>query len=156
MTAMEAPHQLVVFTLGEQRYGLPLSSVERAARIVEITPLPNAPEIVLGVINVQGRLMAVVNLRRRFRLPEREVALTDQIVVAHTKRRPVALVADAVVGVLAYSGQQVVDAGEILPAAEYLEGVVKLDDGLILIHDLEKFLSLDEARALDSAMTRDE
>jgi purine-binding chemotaxis protein CheW len=156
MTAMETPHQLVVFTLGEQRYGLVLSSVERAARIVEITPLPNAPEIVLGIINVQGRLIPVVNLRRRFRLPEREVVVTDQILVAHTKRRPVALVADAVVGVFAYSAQQVVGASEILPAAEYLEGVLKLDDGLILIHDLEKFLSLDESRALDAAMTRDE
>jgi purine-binding chemotaxis protein CheW len=75
MKAMETPHQLVVFTLGQQRYGLPLSSVERAARIVEITPLPNAPEIVLGVINVQGRLMPVVNLRHRFRLPERADSL---------------------------------------------------------------------------------
>ena len=152
---MEAQHQLVVFTLCEQRYGLALSSVERVVHIVEITPLPNAPEIVLGVINVQGRLIPVVNLRRRFRLPEREVALTDQIVVAHTQRRPVALVVDAVVGVLAYSEQQVVGAGEILSAAVDFEGVLKLDDGLILIHDLEKFLSLDEARALDAAMTGD-
>ncbi|HKB84334.1 MAG TPA: chemotaxis protein CheW [Burkholderiales bacterium] len=153
MTAMGAQHPLVVFTLGEQRYGLPLSSVERAVRIVEITPLPNGPDIVLGVINVQGRLIPVVNLRRRFSLPEHEVVLTDQIVVAHTQRRPVALVVDAIVGVLAYSQQQFVGAGEILPTAEYLDGVVKLDDGLILIHDLEKFLSLDEALALDAAMT---
>src|SRR5258708_24469384 len=87
MTAMGAQHPLVVFTLGEQRYGLPLSSVERAVRIVEITPLPNGPDIVLGVINVQGRLIPVVNLRRRFSLPEHEVVLTDQIVVAHTDRK---------------------------------------------------------------------
>jgi purine-binding chemotaxis protein CheW len=155
MSKMEAPRKLVVFTLGEQRYGLPLSSVERATRIVEITPLPDAPAIVLGVINVHGRMVAVVNLRHRFRLPERELALSDQIVVARTKLRPVAVVADAVIGVLAYTEQQVVAAADILPGIDYLEGVVKLDDGLILIHDLEKFLSLDEARALDAAMSRD-
>lgn len=153
MTQIEPPRQLVVFTLGEQRYGLSLSSVERAVRIVEITPLPNSPDIVLGVINVHGRLIPVLNLRRRFRLPEREVSLADQMVIAHTIRRPVALVADAVIGVLAYSAQEVVGTAEFLPTAAYLEGVLKLDDGLILIHDLEKFLALDEARALDAAMT---
>lgn len=152
---METPHQLVVFTLDEQRYGLPLSSVERAARIVAITPLPDAPAIVLGVINVHGRLVAVVDLRRRFGLLQRALALTDQIIVAQTKSRPVALIADAVLGVLACSEQQVVGTGDILAGIEYLEGVVKCDDGLILIHDLDTFLSLDEARSLDAAMTRD-
>ena len=154
MMAMEAPHQLLLFTLGEQRYGLALSSVERAVRIVEITPLPHKHEVVLGVINVQGRLIPVMNLRRRFRLPEREVSLADQIVIAHTKRRPVALVVDAVVGVHACLERQMVGAGEILPGIEYVDGVVQLDDGLILIHDLDKFLSLDEATALDAAMVR--
>jgi purine-binding chemotaxis protein CheW len=155
MKAMETPHRLVVFTLDDQRYGLPLASVERAMRIVEITPLPDAPAIVLGLINVHGRLVAVVNLRHRFRLPERESALRDEIVVAHTTLRPVALVVDAVIGVMAYAEQQLVGAADILPGSDYLEGVLKLDDGLILIHDLEKFLSLDEARALDVAMARD-
>ncbi len=155
MKAMDTPHQLVVFTLDDQRYGLPLASVERATRIVEITPLPDAPAIVLGLINVHGRLVAVVNLRHRFRLPGREFALSDQIVVAHTTRRPVALVVDAVIGVMAYAEQQLVDAADILPGTDHLEGVVKLDDGLILIHDLETFLSLDEARALDVAMAQD-
>lgn len=155
MNPMETPQQLVVFTLGDQRYGLPLDSVERATRIVEITPLPDAPAIVLGVINVHGRLVAIVNLRHRFRLPERELALSDQIVVARTKLRPIAVVADDVIGVLAYTEQQVIAAEDILSGIDYLEGVVKLDDGLVLIHDLEKFLSLDEALALDAAMTRD-
>jgi purine-binding chemotaxis protein CheW len=152
IAAMTTPNQLVVFTLDEQSYGLPLPSVERAVRMVEISPLPKAPDIVLGIINVQGRLTPVVNLRRRFRLPEREIALTDHILIAHTRRRLVALVADAVVGVLAYSAAQLVGAGEILPDVEYVEGVVKLEDGMVLIHDLDKFLALDEEAALDRAM----
>ena len=152
MALTEIPDQLVVFTLAKQRYGLPLSSVERAVRMVEITPLPKAPDIVLGVINVHGRLVPVVDVRRRFRLPEREISLTDQIIVATTRQRPVALVADTVEGVLACSQEQVVAAERILPAVEYVEGVVKLDDGMVLIHDLERFLSLDEETALDRAL----
>ena len=153
MGGMAGHNQVVIFLLGEQRYGLALSSVVKAARMVEITPLPNAPDIVLGVINVRGKLTPVVSLRRRFHLPEREIALTDQILVAHTQRRAVALVTDAVVGVLAYADRQIVSVGEILSDVEHVEGVVILDDGLVLIHDLEKFLSLDETRVLDAAMS---
>lgn len=152
---MEKLNRLVVLTLCDQRYGLPLSAVERVVRMVEVTPLPKAPDIVLGVVNVQGRVIPVVNMRRRFRLPEREISLTDQLIVAHTARRPVALAADAVTGVLEYSEQEVVGAQDILPGVEYIEGVVKLRDGLILIHDLDKFLSLEEGAALDQTMESD-
>jgi purine-binding chemotaxis protein CheW len=69
---------LVVFTLDARRYAVPLSTVERIIRAVEITPLPQAPEIVLGVINVQGRIIPVVNTRKRFRLPECDIRLSDQ------------------------------------------------------------------------------
>jgi purine-binding chemotaxis protein CheW len=155
MKSMETPHQLVVFTLDDQRYGLPLASVELATRIVEITPLPDAPEIVLGLVNVHGRLVAVVNLRHRFRLPKRACTLSDEIVVARTTWRPVALVVDAVIGVVPYADRQLVGAADIHPGADHLEGVVKLDDGLILIQDLERVLSLDEGRALDAAMAQD-
>jgi len=145
-------NRVVVFVLGDQRYGLPLAAVERVVRMVGVTPLPQAPEIVLGVVNVQGRVIPVLNLRRRFRLPERDFALTDQLVIARTAGRPVALAADAVAGVLEYSTQQAVGACDIVPGIEYVEGVVKLADGLVLIHDLDKFLSLEEETALDRAI----
>lgn len=143
---------LMVFRLDDQRYALTLSAVDRVVRMVTITPLPNAPDIVLGVVNVQGRVIPVINVRRRFGLPEREMALTDQLLVAHTARRPVALVADAVLEVIACAEQSLITAENILPGLEYVEGVVKLTDGLILIHDLDKFLSLEEEDSLDQAL----
>jgi chemotaxis signal transduction protein len=60
---------LVVFTLDEQRYALHLDAVKRIVRAVEVTPLPKAPQIVLGVVNVQGKVIPVMNLRSRFSLP---------------------------------------------------------------------------------------
>lgn len=143
---------LFVFTLDGQRYALPLPAVDRVVRMVAITPLPNAPDIVLGVVNFQGRVIPVINMRRRFCLPEREIALTDQLVVAHTVRRPVALAADAVLDVIACPAQSLIAAEEVLPNIEYVEGVVKLADGLILIHDLDKFLSLEEENFLAQAL----
>jgi purine-binding chemotaxis protein CheW len=108
-------NQIVVFTLGDRRYGLPLSAVERIVRVVDVTSLPKAPDIVLGVVNVQGRVIPVINVLRRFRLPEREIALTDQMVVARVARRPVALVVDSVTGALEYSEHEAVAAQDVLP-----------------------------------------
>jgi len=149
---LSARAKIVVFSLDAQSYGLPLSAVDRVVGMVEITPLPKAPDIVLGVVNVLGQVIPVLNLRRRFGLPERDIALADQLVIARTARRPVALAADAVAGVLEYSAQQAVGARDIVPGIEYVEGVVKLADGLVLIHDLDKFLSLEEETALNRAI----
>jgi purine-binding chemotaxis protein CheW len=145
-------HRLVVFQLDDRRYGLPLADVERVVRIAEITPLPKAPEIVLGVLNVQGRIVPVVNVRRRFRIPEREPELGDQLLVARTPSRPVALWVDRVAGVSEYGTAEAVSAEQIVPGLEYLAGIAKLTDGLVLIHDLGRFLSLEEASRLEQAM----
>ena len=149
---MNKLNQYVVFTLDEQRYALHLSAVERVVRAVETTPLPEAPEIVLGVVNMEGRVIPVVNMRRRFRLPEREINLSDQFIIAHTARRTVALVVDVVSGVIEYSEQEVTTAERIVPGMQYVEGVIKLEDGMILIHDLDQFLSIEEEETLSNAM----
>ena len=149
---MSAAHQLVGFNLDEQRYGLHLAAVERVVRMVEVTLLPQAPQIVLGVINAQGRIIPVVDIRRRFRLPARDIRLSDHLLIARTARRTVALALDAVTGIVERSAQAVITAEEILPGLEYVEGVMKLDDGLILIHDLDTLLSLEEEQTLDAAL----
>ena len=149
---MNADVQLLAFRLDGQRYGLPLAGVGRVVRIAEITPLPKAPEIVLGVINVQGRVIAVVDVRRRFGLPRREPTLSDSLIIARTPARAVALVADSVAGVVECTVGETVPAQAIVPGMDYVEGIAKLDDGMVLIHDLARFLSLDEGRRLDEAM----
>jgi purine-binding chemotaxis protein CheW len=149
---MNQVHQLVVFTLDEQRYAVPLSAVERIVRLVEITPVPHTPEIVLGVINVQGRILPVVDIRRRFRLPARELHLSDHLLIARTSKRTVALVVDAVSEVVTLSDPEMVTREKILGRLEYVAGVVKRPDGLILIHDLDEFLSLEEEQALHDAI----
>jgi len=143
---------LVVFTLDGGRYALPLSSVKRVIPAIEITPLPQAPGITLGVINIRGEILPVVNIRKRFRLPEREVDLGDQIILGHTSRRSVAMVVDTVSGVMEAPKERVVIPDKIAPNLRYIEGVVKLEDGIVLIHDLDKFLSLEEEQDLDAAL----
>jgi purine-binding chemotaxis protein CheW len=144
--------RIVTFTLETGRYALPLSAVERVESVVEITSLPKAPEIVLGIVNLQGRIIPVVNVRRRFGHPDREVELSDRLIVARTSRRPVALLVDRVEGLIERAEREIVQAPDVLPGLEYIRGVAKLADGLVLIHDLDTFLSLDEEQRLDEAL----
>jgi purine-binding chemotaxis protein CheW len=147
--------QLVVFSLDERYYALNLSVVERIERMVEVTPLPQAPEIVVGVVNVRGRIIPVLNIRKRFRLPERPAALADHLVIARTARRTMAFTVDAVCGVVERPEQEILEPASVLPGIEYVKGVVKFADGMIFIHDLDDFLSLDEENALASAIGRE-
>jgi purine-binding chemotaxis protein CheW len=144
--------QWVVFYLDTDRYALPLAAVDRIVRAAHVTPLPSAPDIVLGAIDVEGRILPVFNIRRRFRLPERTIDPADHFLIARTARRTVALVIDAPQGVLERPATAMFDAADIAPDLEHIRGVLRLEDGLALIHDLEHFLSPDEARALDEAM----
>jgi purine-binding chemotaxis protein CheW len=146
---------LVIFALDRGRYALPLERVERAVRMVEVTPLPKAPAIVFGVVNVQGRLVPVINLRRRFALPEREAALGDQLLIARSARLSLAMIVDAVIDVAECDAQDYIASASLVPGTDYIQGIAKLADGMVLIHDLDRFLSLDEAQALDQALAAD-
>lgn len=149
---MSSSHQHVVFSLDGQLFALRLAAVERIIRAVEVTPLPRAPEIVLGVINLQGRILPVFNVRGRFRLSEREIELSDHLIIARARARKVALVVDEVRGVHEGLDEETVAAAEILPGLEQVAGVAKLDGDIILLHDLDKFLSLEEERELESGL----
>ena len=151
--------RLVSFNLDDQKYALFLSAVIRIIRVVEITRLPKAPEIVLGVINMHGLIIPVFDIRKRFRLPQRDMQLDDQMIVGSTSKHTVALLVDSVNDVIEIPEEKIIAGKKILPGMEYVEGVVKTEDGMILIHDLETFLSLHEGKALDEvleALNRDE
>jgi len=144
--------ELVVFRLDELRIALRLTAVERVVRAVQVTRLPQAPEIVLGVINLQGRAIPIVDFRNRFHLGVREPRISDQMIIARTARRPVGLIADAVEGTLSVPAGAIAPAETVMPGIRQIDGVVPLPDGLLFIHDLDKFLSIDEERELDAAL----
>ena len=147
-------NQLVAFILGEQQYALPLTTVQRVVRMVEVTPLPKAPEIVLGVIDFQGNIIPVMSMRKRFGLPEPETSLGDQLIVADTATRSVALVVNSVTGVVERTGEDVAEAEHIVPGLQYVEGITRLQGGILFIHNLERFLSKNEGEQLDGLLVQ--
>ena len=144
--------QIIMFTIDELLYALPLTSVVKVIHAIEIRHLPKAPEIISGIINVKGQIIPVADIRKRFGLTEREIELEDRIIIADTGKRKVALFVDAVTGIKDLATRQFVNSKESLPFAGYIKGVAKIDDELILIYDLEQFLSPDEEKELEQAL----
>src|SRR6185437_3973350 len=139
---------LVAFNLEEQQYALPLRSVRRVIRSVEITALAKAPAIVLGIIDLQGEMVPVISMRQRLGFSEPEPSVTDQMVIAETTKRSVALLVNSVTGVIERKPEEITAAREIVPGAKYVKGVARLADGILFIYNLENFLSTQEQRQL--------
>lgn len=136
----------VVFKVGDQKLALPLEAVERIARIVEITPLPESPSSFLGVINVQGQVIPVVHLRRRLRLPDREPDLNDQLILVEAPQGRVALPVDETLGLIEREGAEVIEVEKIFSEMKYTKGLVKSNGEMILILDVTQILSGEESK----------
>jgi purine-binding chemotaxis protein CheW len=148
-----APLQLLVFEVQHQRHAVALANVQRVVPAVAVLPLPEAPTAVLGAIDVAGQVRPVVSIRRRLGLPERGPSSRQQLVLARTAVRELALLVDEVHGVLACDATRLAQAAPG-GAQDVLQGVVQLDDGLLLIHDLEGFLAPAQEHLLEAALRR--
>src|SRR3989338_4596942 len=127
---------LVVFVLERQRYALALPQVERALPMAAVVTLP------------------AVALRRRLGRPPRAPRPEDHLLVVHTPRRTVALTVDEVQGVLEVPAERITRSATVVPGVGQVAGIVALPDGLLLVHDLEALLSLDEDQRLGEALAR--
>jgi purine-binding chemotaxis protein CheW len=151
-TGLTSIRHIFLFTVGGRRYALDLAVVERVVHAVAVTPLSDGPGTVLGVISLHGKVVPVVDLRRRLGLPGREILPEDHLVVARTAYRTVAFFADSVQGVVEEPEGAVAEGNEVAPGLDYVRGVVRLPGGLALIHDLDRVLSIEDHRRLDEAL----
>ena len=148
---MNARRTIVVFLVDGQRYALPLSAVDRAVRAVAVTPLPEMPPQVLGAINVHGRVLPVLSLRRWLGRPVREIRPFDELLIAHTAAQTLVLVVDEVCGVAGCEPQDAVPAERVLEGAANIGEMLKLEEGLVLLLDLDRLLTGSEADAVAQA-----
>jgi purine-binding chemotaxis protein CheW len=144
--------EMLVFEVAGQAYALPTADVRELVRAVAITPLPDAPGAIEGIVNVRGRVLPVLDIRARLRLPAKPLELSDHFIVAAAGSRGVILRVDRA-SHIALVDEGSIDAPETLGAsARYVAGVGRLDDGLVLIHDLTTFLSGAEGASLDQTL----
>jgi purine-binding chemotaxis protein CheW len=144
--AVEATEHLATFFLSGEEYGVDVRLVQEIIRVSEITQVPRAPGFIKGVINLRGRVIPVLDLKRKLGLGEvAESARTSRIVVVKVKERLVGLLVDGASQVLKVPVASIEAAPEEVVEidANYLRGVAKLEDRLIILMDLPKVLALE-------------
>lgn len=132
------------FELNQKIFGIAAEKVLRVSQIVEITPIPQAPETVLGIINVMGQVVPVVDLRKRLNLEEKPLSLSDYLIIVQTGSQTISFVAEAIIGLIPAYHENDVSLKNILQNSPIIERVIKEDDRFILIIDSEKLLNRQE------------
>jgi len=132
---------LVTFNLGEE-YGVPIGQVQEIIRVGRVTMVPNAPEYMEGVINLRGKVLPVLNLRRKLRLSYEGHTKKSRIVVTEVRGKTLGLLVDSVSHVIKVPGETVEEApDEVLDVdTDYITGVCKLKERLIILIDLDRLL----------------
>ncbi|MGH7719193.1 MAG: chemotaxis protein CheW [Gemmatimonadaceae bacterium] len=147
---------ILVFELAGHRFGVSIERVREVVRAVEITPLPGAPQAVEGVIDVRGEVVPVFDLRARLGLGARRLHPDHHFVLAWARGRLAAMHVDRARWMASVPDGEMADARALAPHAEQITGVARMPDGLVLIHDLDLFLSPDEEAELRSALEQRE
>lgn len=144
--------QVVSFKLGSEEYGVDIAQVQEINRMVAITHVPRAPQFMEGVINLRGQLIPIIDLRARFGMPRAEHTKSTRIVVTEIGAKRVGMVVDSVSEVLRLALDQIEEAPEMITGVdtEYIRGVGKIEDRLIILLDLAKIISAAEKRDLDA------
>lgn len=142
--------QLVTFRLGKEEFSLDILSVQEIIRHMELTRVPKTPDFVDGVINLRGKVIPVLDLRKRFGLGSDEMTNETRIIVVEVANKTVGLKVDAVSEVLRLPADRVEAPPEMVTGveSEYIKGVGKLDGRLLILLDVEKVLSRNEKEAL--------
>lgn len=148
-------NKLVTFRLGDDLFAADIFSVERVLRYTAPTSVPDMPDYIEGVIDYQGRVVPIVNLRRRFEMPTIEVRNETRILVLHGGGEWIGAVVDAVTAVTSFDPTTVAPPPNLFRglAGEYLKGIVRMSDKLVIFLDVERLLSSTERIALDRAGT---
>lgn len=150
-TKDDALRELVTFKVGEEEFGVEILSVQEIIRIMEITKVPKAPEFVEGVINLRGKIIPVIDFRKRFNMEKRDEGKDTRIIVANIEEKTFGFIVDSVSEVLRIPTSAIEPPPSIVAGieSEYINGVGKLDDRLLILINLGKLLSKKETNAID-------
>lgn len=145
--------QLVVFQLAGEEFGVDIMKVQEIIRLPDITRLPQSPGYVEGVINLRGKIIVVVNLNIRFNLRSKDMDENSRIVIVEVGGNVIGMIVDSVTEVLRLPVSNVEPAPEMISMklkADYLKGVGKLADRLLILLDLGLVLHRDEINKISA------
>ena len=135
--------QLVSFNIGEEEFGVDILCVQEINRMVEVTRVPNAPQFVVGVINLRGKVIPIIDMRMRLELETKSDDKNTRIIVVEIKNKVIGFIVDNVNEVLRIS-KSITEAPPPMVSginSEYITSIGKLDDRLLILLDLDKILA---------------
>jgi len=146
-------HQLVVFELGKEHYGVDISAVESIIKMQPITVVPHTPSFVEGVTNLRGSVLPVIDLRKRFGLSLDDISKNSRIVVIALGKTKVGMIVDAVSEVLSVAEDAIEPPPPMVTSVDttFIIGIAKIESKLVILLDLSKVLSLQEVGSLQLA-----
>ncbi|MBR9787923.1 MAG: chemotaxis protein CheW [Vibrionaceae bacterium] len=138
--------QWVTFQLEEETYGINVMQVREVLRYTEIAPVPGAPDYVLGIINLRGNVVTVIDTRSRFGLVEGEVTDNTRIIVIESERQVIGILVDSVAEVVYLRSSEIDTTPSVGTdeSAKFIQGVSNRDGKLLILVDLNKLLTEDE------------
>lgn len=143
--------QLVVFNLGTEEYGVDITQVREIVKVSNITKIPNSPSFIEGVINLRGQITTVMDLRKRLNVGTPDVTDDTRIIIIELEKSTVGMMVDSVTEVQRLPEKSIDSTPSISMevGTEYIMGVGKLDDRLLILLDLKKILSGKEENQLE-------
>ena len=146
---------ILSFRIGSLKLGISLNLIDRVIRAVQISNLPGAPPIVKGIINIRGNALPIVNFRKRLKLRPKEAIPSDNIIIVNSSTLTFGFLADEITGLKNIEHKTFYKSEDILPLNnEIVKGVMVIDDEMVLIHDIDKFLSLEEEKKITQALNK--
>jgi purine-binding chemotaxis protein CheW len=144
--------QLVSFNIGEEEFGVDILKVQEINRMVDVTRVPNTPEYVDGVINLRGKVIPIIDLRRRFGMARKEKDKNTRIIVVELNNKVLGFVVDAVSEVLRIKKSVSEPPPPIIAGidADYITAIAKLENRLLILLDLEKVLTTEEHAEMEA------
>ncbi|MCG6199819.1 chemotaxis protein CheW [Psychromonas antarctica] len=138
--------QRVTFQLGNETYGINVMQVQEILRYTEIAAVPGAPDYVLGIINLRGNVVTVIDTRARFGLVSSEITDNSRIVIIEAEKQVIGILVDSVAEVVYLKKSEIEDAPHVgtEESSQFIQGVTNRDDGLLILVDLNKLLSDEE------------
>lgn len=133
--------RLLSFILAEKEYAISIESVREVRRIKGVTPVPQALDFIEGVVSLRGKVVPIVNLRKKLGFPTTATSVFSKVIITEAHNHTLGIIVDNIIGVISLEESNVEPPDELLNRAEYLIGVGKVNKRLVLIVDIEKLLS---------------
>ncbi|MCX5681794.1 MAG: chemotaxis protein CheW [Candidatus Omnitrophica bacterium] len=139
----------IIFTISDKEYGLDIAHVQEVIRVRKFIPIPESADFVEGVMSLRGKVITLINLRKKLGLTAKDIGKTDRIIVTHIKDHSLGIIVDTVSGVLNIESSIVTSPDDTLKNAVYLKGIAKVGSRLIMIMDLAGLFSNESIATLN-------